>query len=494
MAAIDLNKYAHLIAPSIGANRLISEKYNTASIMDVILKENERAYLDVSAMAKKLPYTNVYELSKSIFDFLKSNIQYKEDGMLFQAIKSPSRLWKDKAGDCKSFAIFSAAILKALGIPYSIRFVSYSEEWPDIFTHVYTVAHSEGQTYIIDPVWSGPFNSQKPFINKKDYYMKPGLYSMGATATARSTNKIAKRRRGILQLPANLHNEAAFELAIVRQRLEIERNIMEKRGRTAKVSGIDRSLDVLDEFIGAVEAEDLQAIDSVISGIGGGKLGGKVKNFLNKAKEKVAKGVKTMAKIVTAPQRLLIRGILELTLPVVAPTFLYLFLPSDKVALVPASVQKKRKNQEKIANFIVEGIGMKRSNLMGILRNGITKKMEKSPEAVLAAQFKGILGIGWVAMVAALVPKVIELIKKIASMFGKNSKDVEDATNDMSPSETDFLNMDTTAKADLSSHLLRKDKEETAPGNTVEAFNDIQSSSSLIPDDGGKTGSKGLCG
>lgn len=492
---LNLDKYSHLIALSIGKTNLLSKSYNTNSIMQVIFSENERAYLDVVKFARAIPYNNVRELSEAIYNFVKKNIRYKEDGMTYQAIKSPARLWADKEGDCKSFSIFAAAVLKACGVPYSFRFVNYDPSMGSTFTHVYIISHGPGADYIIDPVWTkGPFNTQKQFSNKKDFLMDSGLYSLGATR--RVARKTKSRRRGVLQLPKNLNNEAAFELAIIRQRLEIERNIMEKAGRSAKVSGIDRSLDVLDEFIGAVESEDYDTMDSIISGING-RLKDKIKATLNKAKQKVKAAAKTLVKVVTAPGRLAAKGALELMLPSAAPTFLYLFIPSDKLRLLPGTVQSKYAKQAKIADFIVNGLGMKRAHLMGIIRNGIMKRMGKSPEDLLSEQFKGIMGIGVVGvatLVASLLPKLIELIKKIGKVTGKNTSGLEGDANAMLPAANDFAGLASNVVQNLSSQLKRKDSVETAPGKMVEAFESIeQSGGDIIPQDGGKTGPRGWC-
>lgn len=557
MNKIDIYKIAHLIEPAKDTNFLVNKKYNTQSIIDVILKENERAHLDVLKLADaiKLKNPSLYEVSYALWYFIKKHIIYKEDGMKYQAIKSPSRLWKDKSGDCKSMTLFSCAVLKALGYDYSIRFVSYN--LPKIYTHVYCIAHGPASDYIIDPVWKGDFNTQKNFNFKKDYKME-GLYSMGsirnlrqkAAAKRRRLQNMSpaqkaklramrkKRRKGILSIPSNF-SEAGLDAAIIRQRLEIERNILDCMGRIGKVDEFDESLDVLDEFIGALENDDYDTMDAVISGldddleddfddddfeiegIGGRKKRKarraarkakrktrrkkrvqKGKKFLKKIAKKAKKGLKAVAKVVTAPQRLLAKGILEVGLPTAAPMFLYLFIKPSQLSVVPSTVVAKRKKQEKVANFIVNGIGMKRNHFMGILRNGIMKKYKKSPEKVLVGMFDGINGIGFVAAVAALVPKVIEIITKIIQKFGKKDggnliADVKSMVVDA----TDFASMNSAKKVAVKKDLLRKDAAQTAPGSTIEALsNDSinydfdENDNEIIPADGGSTGPKGICG
>jgi len=100
------------------------------------------------------------ETCKKIFDYLKTQIRYDKDGFT-QKIKFPSALMRERSGDCKSYALFTAAILKNLGIPFRWTYASYT---PGVKVpgHVYITTDSG---CIIDAVW-GKFNSEKKPINK----------------------------------------------------------------------------------------------------------------------------------------------------------------------------------------------------------------------------------------------------------------------------------------------------------------------------------------
>jgi hypothetical protein len=172
------------------------------------------------------------------------------------------------------------------------------------------------------------------------------------------------------------------------------------------------------------------------------KAAGKVAKGAAKGVAKAAKGVakaakvvvKTAVKVVTAPMRLLAKGILEVTLPKAAPFFLYLFITDPKIlAKMPAKVQAKRKKAEKIANFIVNGIGMKREHFMAICRNGIMKHYGKSPENVLAEMFKGVSGIGVIPLV--VVTALISVIQKVGKLLGKKG---DSASASDAPDPSDF--------------------------------------------------------
>ena len=51
-------------------------------------------------------------------------------------------------GDCASFSMLTAAMLRALGVPSSFRAVAAED--PNFFSHVYVVAHSNGKEIPID--------------------------------------------------------------------------------------------------------------------------------------------------------------------------------------------------------------------------------------------------------------------------------------------------------------------------------------------------------
>jgi len=103
---------------------------------------------------------------RDIWSFVKSNITYQEDPPKMEAIKSPAMLWDIRVGDCKSFTLFTASILKNLGVPYRYRFAQYrGHRYP---THVYLVATLDGQDIIMDSVHHS-FDSEEIYEYAHDY-------------------------------------------------------------------------------------------------------------------------------------------------------------------------------------------------------------------------------------------------------------------------------------------------------------------------------------
>ena len=101
------------------------------------------------------------ETCKKIFDYLKNQINYKADGPE-QMVKLPSGLIRTRQGDCKSYSVFTSAVLTNLGIPHKLVYASYDPQ-DSTPTHIYVVTN---KGCIIDAVY-GKFNAEKKTSNKK---------------------------------------------------------------------------------------------------------------------------------------------------------------------------------------------------------------------------------------------------------------------------------------------------------------------------------------
>ena len=126
------------------------------------------------------------ETCKKIFDYLKA-LNYKADGNE-QQVRLPSGLVRTQTGDCKSYAVFTSAVLSNLKIPHYLVYTSYNpaDKTP---THVYVTTKNN---CIVDAVW-GKFNSEKKPTHKIKKPMNISYIAgtgsrMGASYTA--TNKI----------------------------------------------------------------------------------------------------------------------------------------------------------------------------------------------------------------------------------------------------------------------------------------------------------------
>lgn len=101
------------------------------------------------------------ETCKKIFDYLKNNINYKADGV-DQQVRLPSGLMRTAQGDCKSYSVFTSAVLSNLGIPHKLVYASYDPKDPTP-SHIYVMTD---KGCIIDAVY-GKFNAEKKATYKK---------------------------------------------------------------------------------------------------------------------------------------------------------------------------------------------------------------------------------------------------------------------------------------------------------------------------------------
>ena len=113
-------------------------------------------------LARKLRGANDYATSQNIFNWVLTNIKYKQDGRN-QIIKLPSALLVVKEGDCKSMALLTASLLINNGITPKFVYTSYKQNDPTP-SHIYVETDSG---IILDPVWRRFNSEKKPAYKKK---------------------------------------------------------------------------------------------------------------------------------------------------------------------------------------------------------------------------------------------------------------------------------------------------------------------------------------
>lgn len=438
---------AERLIPKPNSKKVLSKPNgDTGDIMHQVLSVYSRSGDQLQKLAPYLRSGNVEQTCRNIWEFVKQNIAYQVDPPGVQWVKTPARTWADKVCDCKSYSIFIAACLKALGIKGAFRFVSFVENDPTP-THVYVVVKNNGREIIIDDVLPS-FNEEKPYQHKQDYTMSD-VYTLSGIG---EVNHFKIPVQTTISGEPGISHEA-IEAAILRERLRLEKEIMQRNHK--HVSGIGAVLDAhdyyinqVDEYIGKISLKKI--VNSVKTA---------AKTVATKAVNTVKKVATTAAKVVTAPVRLAAKGVIEVMMPKAGPGFIYLFINDARIiAKLPQKVQSKRAKQEKLANFIVDVIGMKREHLMGIFRNGIMKHLGKSPEDVLAERLRslGISGVGLLPLAA--IPALIGLIEKIASLFKKKP---EVKAEEAAPSDDDWSEISEPAVKDIATNV------EQQPSNTT---------------------------
>jgi hypothetical protein len=144
-----------------GQTILVKANANNSELQRAIEAVIPAATKQAASIADRYKGKNEAETCKKIFDYLKNNINYKADGAN-QAVRLPSGLMRTLQGDCKSYSVFTSAILSNLGIPHKLVYASYDPKDPTP-THIYVMTNNG---CIIDAVY-GKFNAEKKPTYKK---------------------------------------------------------------------------------------------------------------------------------------------------------------------------------------------------------------------------------------------------------------------------------------------------------------------------------------
>ena len=135
-------------------NKVITTSGNTADIIHTVMIAYEQDDdQQIAELAKELKGDDIRETCRNIWSYLIEKVDYRADAEtgLGEMIRTPARLIHDGTGDCKSYSLFTAVVLRYLGIKHFFRFVSYSSR-PEA-THVYIIALDEQENEIcIDAV------------------------------------------------------------------------------------------------------------------------------------------------------------------------------------------------------------------------------------------------------------------------------------------------------------------------------------------------------
>lgn len=197
--------------PAIGVNSVAVADADNADIIRTIEKNYPEAVRLTENTAWNFKGNTVEKSARNIWQFLRTQIAYVADPASKQKIKMPNRLLLDGKGDCKSFALFTAAILANLGLPVSFRYASYNflNSTP---THVYVTTKNEaGKEFIIDGVWS-KFNEEKQYSYKRDIPMT--VYTLsGVPVSGAKTIYLSPGRNAFLSIVALNVRGLAHKLA-----------------------------------------------------------------------------------------------------------------------------------------------------------------------------------------------------------------------------------------------------------------------------------------
>lgn len=520
----DITAIANRLIPKPGSIDLIQRQYVTTDIIKQVLSHFEKHKDQLKAFAPYLKGATVKDTCYNIWKFWYSHIRYVADdaGAWKQLVKSPAAVWEDKFCDCKSFSVAVTICCYQLGIKCAFRFVSFNPDAKTIPTHVYNVAYDEAGNEIKIDCCLPTFDMEKKFAAKYDY-LPQGLYAINGIVKPGRIIRAAHKQRGCLCLK-DVQNQAELELMIRKQQLELEQMKAAKvhgigsladNAYEIELTAVNnaiaeianpylarhfrkRILKPAVEFIGMPEDREYiagkkkkekaakapkenkktakkakkeqkktaKAVKRNEAGKGINKKDAKRLTKINVAVKKKKEGIlKKVVKVVTAPLRLIAKGVLEVAMPKSAPAFLYLFLDEKIAAKSPTIVQAKRNKAIKIADTIVSKIGMKRDHLMGILRNGIMNHLGDTPENVIAAWIKDAnYQVGLLPAFAAAGKFLFDIVKKIGA--GK----VEDL-NAAAPDPSDWITQSSEVRENIATEVKESQPPVYNPDTEQQVYN-----------------------
>ncbi|MDX2248234.1 MAG: hypothetical protein SF052_15735 [Bacteroidia bacterium] len=375
--------------PADGKTEIIHSVGDTQDIVQEVLETHRLYYNETDQFAENLQGADNKETAKNIWAFLRKAVEYRLDPEGEQFTKSPSRVISDGFSDCKGYSIFAASVLENLGIPYFFRFVDYSLG-SDTPTHVYVVAKGAGEKESI------PLDACWQFFGKEKKY----TYVQDEIPMTRIS-----RLSGIGN---NTLLEGQLQLDLMLERLRLEKQILNR------VSGIGSPYH--SDYNEAIQyLQRLQSnptlLYSHVGGIGG------FSDFVKKVADKVKSGVQAFKNAITEPQKVFGELLLKTLLPAASPFFVYLFVQDpQQIAKLPTPVKTKRDKMFRVAANIIKAVGMDEGVFMSILRNGIMKSLQKTPEQVITDAAAGkVSGIGFAW--GAIIQTVITIITKVVALF-----------------------------------------------------------------------------
>ena len=434
-----LHTARQLFEPPTGRKVVRYERGLTKDIISVLVDTYLEHWREAKGLAEKLKADNVEETAFQIWGFISKVIEYRLDPEGEQLLKSPSRTIYDGFADCKAYSILAASLLRCLEIPHFFRFVDYVPG-SQIPTHVYVVATDEKGAEI-------PIDACLPEFREKSFTFKKDVMTQISQLSGLGNVSLL---------------EGELEIELMLERLQLEKNLISGISSPIHATYQDgiEVLELARKYAG--DARAIQIISSDLVSISGPSTVGFLRifnrnkkpseekkglgKFLQKVGDKIKAGATAFKNAITAPQKAFANTLTRILLPQIAPAFLYLFLKIDPNQL-PLVIRGKREKAARLANFITRSLGMSENIFMQTVRNGIIKKLGDTPENILTRAASGKLSSIGAIQLAAILPAVSNVLKKIFQFFKKRFTDLKE--NDLPDLARDFAGFKGKEKENL---------------------------------------------
>lgn len=141
-----------------------ADVYDTIEHIKRIVSQN---YRTINQLAYSLQSNTQEKTLNNIWDFVRTNIKYKNDEPGKEQLRTPQRTLHDKTGDCDDMSILISSILMNLNFAHNLIIAAYKNK--NQWQHIYPIAYdSNGNEFVLDCVPEIPrFNYQaQPIKNQ----------------------------------------------------------------------------------------------------------------------------------------------------------------------------------------------------------------------------------------------------------------------------------------------------------------------------------------
>lgn len=430
-----------MIQRADGKSKVIVKDGDTEDIIRVLVSTVPEVTEQTKVFARQ--FVKSKEGLYDLWEWVHTNIRYKEDPLGVQWIREPRRLYSDREGDCKSYTVFIVSVLQNMGIPWMIRFVNTERPNSKEVNHVYPIAILNGNQIPMDAISKAKFNWEPKRFHKIDYNMTEihRLSGIGATANT-DEQAILQYAKEVERLAADIPDEILNDDITKMTQGQFSRFLAARKysaladnargaqgqragtiaealrsGNLAGISGTQADVLEVQRFLNQTAMQTGPAFVAPVIEIPGLSGLGSIKSR-----------IKDIAENIKDAWRKVINFAFKTALPLAAPFFLLIFA-KKKLKKKAAARQAK---QRKILNWITEtGKFENAAAVTEALKTGIAKKFGKQPEQILdAAASKKVSGqVGAVVAIAtaamSAIQVIVDLIGKISKLFKKNKVDAD---------------------------------------------------------------------
>ena len=171
------SRFNHLVPRPLGRLEVVKKNATVDDTIELIPAVVKQSLPQAKRIAKQLEGRTLRETCRNIWQWIVDHIEYELDKPNREQVRTFSRMFWDRKGDCDCYSTAISAMLHHVhgGVKHALRITKYDHK--PYFQHIYVVVPEKGQlgepgsTYItIDPVVDS-FDYEVPFTENKDIVM-----------------------------------------------------------------------------------------------------------------------------------------------------------------------------------------------------------------------------------------------------------------------------------------------------------------------------------